>query len=168
MRQWWQQRCRRCQAATAAAATTAALLLLPSCHHCHCRCTAAMLPNALLLPLIPCCRQAAAATAANPATAGMLPLKEEKMPQSYRSFRNVRIPINVLIVTYICANSYCTFDINLLLGPWKSRILRSSKQDYYRSGKNKSLSQLWHFLMLKTSQDVFHCRSRLLNKKHHY
>jgi hypothetical protein len=24
--------------------------------------------------------------------------------------------------------SYCTFDLNSLLGPWKSRILRSSKQ----------------------------------------
>jgi hypothetical protein len=58
------------------------------------------------------------------------------------------------------------FDLNLLLGPWKSRILRSSKQDYCRLGKNNNLSQLWHCLMLKTSGDMFH--HRLLNKKHRY
>ncbi len=58
------------------------------------------------------------------------------------------------------------FDLNLLMGPWKSRILHSSKQDYCRSGQNNNLSQLWHCLMLKTSGDMFHCR--LLNKMHRY
>jgi hypothetical protein len=41
-----------------------------------------------------------------------------------------------------------------------------AKEDYCRSGKNNSLSQLWHCLMLKTSQDMFHCR--LINKNHRY
>jgi hypothetical protein len=58
------------------------------------------------------------------------------------------------------------FDLNLLLGPWKSRILHGSKQDYCRSGKNNNLSQLWHCLMLEISGDMFH--RRLFNKKHRY
>jgi hypothetical protein len=58
--------------------------------------------------------------------------------------------------------SYCTFDLNLLMDPWKSRILHSSKQDYCRLGKNNNLSQLWHCLMLETSGDMFH--HRFLNK----
>jgi hypothetical protein len=62
------------------------------------------------------------------------------------------------------SNNYCTFGLNLLLGPWKSRILHSSKQDYSRSGKNNNLSQLWHCLMMETSGDMFY--HRLLNKKH--
>ena len=62
--------------------------------------------------------------------------------------------------------AYCTFDLNLLVGSQKSRILHSSKQDYCRSGKNNNLSQLWHCLMLETSRDMFH--HKLLNKKHRY
>jgi hypothetical protein len=58
------------------------------------------------------------------------------------------------------------FDLNLLLGPWKSKILQSSKQGHCRSGKNNNLSQLLHSLMLETSRDMFH--HKLLNKKHRY
>ncbi len=44
--------------------------------------------------------------------------------------------------------AYCMFDLNLLLGPWKSKFLLKSYWDYWREGQKNKKSHLWHGLMI--------------------
>ena len=62
--------------------------------------------------------------------------------------------------------TYCTFELNLLPGPWKLRILNCSKQDCCSSGKHYNMSHMYHCLRMKTFGDM--CGYRLLNKNHPY